>query len=446
MKLKPYSSYKDSGVHWLGQIPEEWSTWKISHAFGSVGSGTTPPSNEQEWYENGNIPWITTGELRENIIFETVKFVTPSAFKKFSTLRLHPAGSLAIAMYGATIGRLGILGVDATTNQACCVIGYPKYLDIKFMFYWFLGFKQKIVDLYATGGGQPNINQETIVSLRIPAPCLDDQTDIAAFLDRETGKLDTLIAKQEQLIELLQEKRLAIISHAVTKGLNPDVTMKDSGVKWLGMVPSSWSLIPFKYIVTLAGRIGFRGYTTEDLVEDGEGAITLSPSNLINGQVITDKCTYISWHKYNESPEIQVKYGDVIMVKTGSTYGKVAMVRNPNMLPSTINPQLVIFKNIQSDKTFLYYLLSSTRVQAEIEVSNTGSTIPTMTQETIGNIRIALPTSSEQVNISSYLDYETAKIDILIDKAKRSIELAKEHRSALISAAVTGKIDVREAA
>ena len=214
--LNPKAKMKDSGVGWLGEVPEHWESRKISHAFERIGSGTTPPTGQDEWYLGSEIPWITTGELRETVITETSKYVTTKALEEFSTLRLYPAGSLAMAMYGATIGRLGILGVPATTNQACCVLSGEINLSIHFAYFWFLAFKQQIIDLYAAGGGQPNINQEVIANLRVPAPTIADQTAIAAFLDRETSKIDTLISKSEKAIELQKEHRTALISAAVT--------------------------------------------------------------------------------------------------------------------------------------------------------------------------------------------------------------------------------------
>lgn len=151
--LDPTVKMKDSGVEWLGEIPDHWSMTKVSRGFLNIGSGTTPPSDETQWYEGGTIPWITTGELRESLITDTQKFVTQKAIEKFTSLALHPAGSLAIAMYGATIGRLAILGIDAVTNQACCVLSGPTKIQINYAFYWFQAFKQNIIEIYASGGG-----------------------------------------------------------------------------------------------------------------------------------------------------------------------------------------------------------------------------------------------------------------------------------------------------
>ena len=207
---------KDSGVEWIDEVPVHWERRKIAHAFECIGSGTTPPSGQDRWYSDGEIPWITTGELRETVITETSKCVTTKALEEFSTLRLYPAGSLAMAMYGATIGRLGILGVPATTNQACCVLSGEVSLSIRFAYFWLLAFKQQIIDLYAAGGGQPNINQEVIAFLRVPAPNLVEQATITAFLDRETARIDLLTQKTQHSIDFLKERRSALITAAVT--------------------------------------------------------------------------------------------------------------------------------------------------------------------------------------------------------------------------------------
>ena len=214
--LDPTVPMKDSGVEWLGEVPAHWETWKLTHAFGGIGSGTTPPSTEYGWYEDGTIPWITTSELRESVITATKKSVTEDALRKFSALQIHPPGSLAIAMYGATIGRLGILGISATTNQACCVLSSPRFLAPKFTFYWLNGFREIIISLYATGGGQPNINQDTVASLKVPAPNIEEQRLISDFLDQKAIEHDSLVKEAERVVVFLQERRSALISAAVT--------------------------------------------------------------------------------------------------------------------------------------------------------------------------------------------------------------------------------------
>ena len=212
--LNPSVKLKPSGVEWLGDVPEHWDVWKIAHGFELIGSGTTPPSDELEWYD-GSIPWITTSELRESVICSTEKTVTKEATLKFSALKIFPKGSLAIAMYGATIGRLGIFGIDASTNQACCVMHGGQVFSIPFVYFWMQAFKESII-LLASGGGQPNISQDKIKSIKISCPSISEQQAITAYLDRETAKIDTLSAKVLMAIERLKEYRTALISAAVT--------------------------------------------------------------------------------------------------------------------------------------------------------------------------------------------------------------------------------------
>ena len=236
MSFPRYAEYKDSEVELLGEIPQNWDVWKLAHAFTQIGSGTTPKSDQAEYYDEGTIPWVNTGDLTDGPLAECAKKVTEKAASDYSSLKLHPTGSLLFAMYGATIGKLGILEFPATVNQACCVFSGCSPIAAKFLFYWFLGLRQKILSL-ATGGGQPNVSQDILRTLRVACPDWGVQKIIVSFLDCETSKIDALVAEQRRLIAMLKEKRQAVISHAVTKGLDPNVKMKPSGVDWLGDVP-----------------------------------------------------------------------------------------------------------------------------------------------------------------------------------------------------------------
>ena len=215
---------------------------------------------------------------------------------------------------------------------------------------------------------------------------------------------------------------------------------KNSGVEWLAEVPEHWTVMALKYLTYMKGRIGFRGYTTDDIVDEGEGAITLSPSNFTGGKVDFNKSTYITWDKYYESPEIQVSVGDTIIVKTGSTYGKVAFVESLP-LPTTINPQLAIFKTKSIDKRFLFFMTISTYFNSLVKNSNSGSAMPTITQESVLSFVMAVPPALEQTQIARFLDHETARIDTLIEEQQRLMEVLKEKRHAVISHAVTKGLD-----
>lgn len=215
---------------------------------------------------------------------------------------------------------------------------------------------------------------------------------------------------------------------------------KDSGVEWIGEIPSHWDVKKIKHIASIFGRIGFRGYTVEDIVDEGEGAITLSPSNILNQKIVLDKLTYLSWQKYNESPEIKIYNDDVVFVKTGSTVGKVAHIENLQQ-PATLNPQLIVFKNLKIKSKLLYYNLTSSIIQDSVKLSTSGSVIPTLTQNEIGNYNLVIPSAYEQDCMIDYLDKKTSQIEDLISKKEELIETLKASRTKLISETVTKGLD-----
>ena len=439
MTFPAYPGYRDSGVEWLGAVPSYWESWKISHAFGEIGSGTTPPTSEAGWYEDGTVPWVTTGELREGVIWETKKLLSSTALSAFSALRLHPAGSLAIAMYGATIGRLGILGVDATTNQACCLLTRPKHLHVKFTFYWLLVFKQSIINLYASGGGQPNINQEIIANLKVPAPGIPEQTQIARFLDHETASIDALIEEQQRLIELLKEKRQIVISHAVTKGLDSTVPMKDSGVDLLGEVPAHWAVAGLKWFWSVTDC----KHITAEFVDDG---IHLASIREVQSRyVVLDNAkqtTEVFYRQLIEGGRALVA-GDLIFSRN-ATVGEVAQVASWHP-PFAMGQDVCVLKKqyewLSSD--YLQAVLRSPIVMVQLDNLMIGSTFKRVNVEDIRGIIVPMPPQGEQKIIAEYLIQRTEMFDSMLEEVQNTIALLQERRSALISAAVTGKIDVR---
>ena len=210
---------------------------------------------------------------------------------------------------------------------------------------------------------------------------------------------------------------------------------KDSGVKWLGEIPSHWDVVKLKSLCKMYGRIGFRGYSGDDLVDEGEGAITLSPSNFSDGHLDFSNCSYLSWNKYYESPEIMVKNGDIVFVKTASI-GKVAYVEN---LPveTTVNPQILVFKEINCNAKFLSYYLQNKKIQGWIIASANGSTISTISQVSVGNYPIILPSQKVQDSLVKYIDIEISKIDIAIAQQQKMIDLLNERKQIIINNAVT---------
>ncbi|HRL70232.1 MAG TPA: restriction endonuclease subunit S [Flavobacterium sp.] len=213
--LDPIATMKDSGIEWLGEIPEHWIVRKIGRSIKGIGSGTTPLSSNTHFYENGTINWINSGDLNDNLVYECKKQITQKAFNETSSLKKFPKGTLTVAMYGATIGKVGLLQIEATTNQACCNIPINSFYDTKFLMYWFMGNRKHIINL-SYGGGQPNISQDTIKSLHIPCTSIEEQQAIVEHIEKETSKLITTIQTIEKEIALTQEYRTALIAEAVT--------------------------------------------------------------------------------------------------------------------------------------------------------------------------------------------------------------------------------------
>lgn len=438
MSFLKYQNYKDSGFNWLGKIPSEWTLGKFRHLFsessekiesdvhGEMLSVSGYRGIEVKEYSDDNQKRTEESLIGYRIVHKG-QLVVNTMWLNYAGLgisQLEGHVSPAYRSYWVNSG-LHKPFVHHLMRSSLYVLGYTKYLT----------------------GVRPNslqMGRDDLMSFPIVIPSLEEQKSIASFLDHEVVKIDKLVAEQGKLVELLKEKRQAVISNSITKGIDSSAELIDSGVKWLGKVPKHWKLTSIKHNSTIIGRIGFRGYTKEDIVDEGEGAITLSPSNLIDGDISLSSCTFISWEKFHESPEIQIAPGDVVMVKTGSSYGKVAIFDNSELPEITINPQLVIFKKIKIDSKFFFYFLKSTYLNSLIKSSNTGGTIPTLTQEFLGNIKIVIPTIDEQKLIVDYLNKKNNEFNMLIRESEKVIALLNERKSTLISAAATGQIDVRD--
>ena len=438
---KPYPAYKDSGVEWLGRVPEHWVTKKLLYWISGYGSGTTPSSEDE--YSTDGLPWVTTGELRENTVFSTEKCITHDALKNNSALKLHPAGSLVIAMYGATVGRLGVLGVDATLNQACFAIHPSERVRIPFLRNWFEGFRAELVGL-ATGAGQPNISGDKIRNLLLPCPQdLSEQAAIIAHLDRETARIDALIEKKTRFIELLREKRQALITHAVTKGLDPNVKMKDSGVEWLGEVPEHWAVKRLKFIAAVqTGIAKGKDNAEKDTVE----VPYLRVANVQDGYLDLDEVATIEVSTA-DLPRYLLQPGDVLM-NEGGDFDKLGRghVWHGEIEPCIHQNHVFAVRPHGVSSEWLNTFTSSAAAQFYFMGRSKQSTnLASISSSNLMELAVPLPSEEEQRLILDGLHRQAAQVNALLARTERSIELLKERRSALITAAVTGQIDLREA-
>ena len=426
--LKPYLKYKDSSIEWLGKIPAHWEVMPFKrHYYFSMGQ--TILSNELE--ENGHIPVVSATEGNQYFGYVShPKFILNT-------------GDFVIPARGISIGSVKLITIPSVCTQTTI---YAKKqistnsLESNFVVFYQMGHRKNLFQYDRTAIPQITVDQVKNNPLLIP-PLLE-QKKISNFLNKRTAQIDSLVKKKEKQIELLKEKRLVLITQAVTKGLNSNVKMKDSGVKWLGRIPEHWKKDRIKYSTYVKGRIGWKGLRADEFIEEGPYLIT--GTDFQNGKVNWDTCYHITNERYLEDPYIQLKENDLLITKDGSI-GKIAMVRN---LPSraSLNSGVFITRPIKNNycNSFMYWILNSQIFNFFINYMSRGSTINHLYQNVFEMFSFPLPSKKEQRSIIKFLDKETSRIDSLIEKIENSIKLLKEYRQVLITSAVTGKIDVRE--
>ena len=399
-------------------------------------AGATPKSDNESFWD-GDIAWVTPADYKTEDVYISRgrRNISIDGFNSCATTIL-PVNSIIFSKR-APIGLVVLNREPICTNQGC--IGCVPLADkakSKYYYYVLCAFTEQF-DLLGSGTTFKEISANSFANFIVPTPPLPEQQRIASYLDKKCGEIDELIALQEKMIAQLTEYKQAVITEAVTKGLDPNAKLVPSGIEWIGEIPEGWKVCRIKNVASLFGRIGFRGYTSEDLNKDGEGAITLSPSNMRPMGMDYTNVTYLSWYKYNESPEIQIQNGDLLMVKTGSSYGKVSYVEG---LPreATINPQILrIIPHIEP--RFLGYYLQTPLFIFQVEGGVVGGTIPTIAQEKIYNFFVVLPPKAEQHSIASYLDTKCSEIDTLIALKRQKIESLNAYKKSVIFEAVTGK-------
>lgn len=443
MRYLPYEKYKTAKTDLIGDIPDHWEEWKASHGFGQIGSGTTPKSDNSAYY-GGETLWVTTSELRETYVFDTAIKVTDEALAGHSALKQYPIDSVVIAMYGATIGRLGMLGKSASVNQACCVYAQPEKFHPRFFYFW-LWMRRPILISLSSGGGQPNLNQEELKRIRVPIPPLGEQEKIAAFLDWKTGQIDALIAKKQALIEKLKEKRLAAITQAVTKGLDPAMPMRDSGISWLGKVPASWRVKRLRYCAgtVTSGSRGWAEFFSES------GALFLRITNLDRESISMklDDLQRVKPPDGAEGARTLTKAGDLLISITADL-GSVAVI--PEDFESAYISQHLSLVRLDSDDidpNWIAYSILSLAGKYQLNTAGYGGTKIQLSLSDIKDITFCHPaTLDEQQSVLRVVQKEIKRNNKLIELAEEAIGRLTEYRTALITAATTGQIDVRNVA
>lgn len=428
------AGYKDSGVEWIGAIPKEWKFVPLKDSFYFVAGGTPLSNVLSNWDEE--VAWVTPADFKTDKMYisKGARSLSKKGYQSCNA-KMLPPGSIIFSKR-APIGSVAINTVELCTNQGCIgLLNKTKNANNKY-FYYILSIATQTFEALGAGVTFKEISIKNFGNVSLPLPPIHEQQRIADFLDTKCGILDRTIDAVSRQIEDLEKYKKALITKTVTKGIckkgEPERVMKDSGVEWIGKVPEEWNVKPFK---ALAGMKGSSEYTARDIVDEGEGAILLSPSNINDNELNLSKRTYISQKKYDKSTT-KIQRGDLLFTKTASV-GKCVIYDSDE--PAMPNPQLVVLKNIKCLPKFLYYSMVSDVMQAPAKMYVYGSVIPTISQLNLGRIKIPVPSPEEQQQIADYLDEKCKNIDNRVQKRRQQLEWLKEYKKSLIFDYVTGK-------
>jgi len=437
-QYKRYLAYKDSGVGWLGRVPEHWQV-RSTKALACLDGGSGFPDEEQG--QSGNpIPFFKVADLVTSLRYAP-NTVTEETARRLGA-KIFPANTLVFAKVGAALflNRRCLLKMPACLDNNMMAL-LPVSCDARWLFWVFSAINMGVV---ANPGAVPSINQEQVGNIKLGVPSDLEQRNIARGLDRETARIDALIEKKTRFIELLREKRQALITHAVTKGLDPKVRMKDSGVEWLGSVPEHWSVKRLKFIATVqTGIAKGKDNAEKDTVE----VPYLRVANVQDGYLDLEEVATIEVSTA-DLPRYLLQPGDVLMNEGGDFdklgrghvwHGEIGQCIHQNHV-FAVRPHGV-------SSEWLNTFTSSTAAQFYFMGRSKQSTnLASISSSNLMELAVPLPCEEEQRLILDELDRQTAKISALGAKTESSIALLKERRSALITAAVTGQIDLRESA
>ena len=425
MSFPRYPTYKDSGVEWLGEVPGHWGIKRLKHNLRLLTEKTdrrdhpVALENIEGW--TGRFIPTETEFMGEGIAFDAGDIL-------FGKLRPYLAKAYRAEFSGEAVGDFYVMrpatGIDS---------GFAQYQILNREFI-------AIVDGSTFGSKMPRASWEFVGGVKVTTPPLDEQSKITAFLDRETAKIDGLVAEQRRLMDLLKEKRQAVISHAVTRGLNPDAPVKPSGIEWLGNVPAHWEVGPLKRYWSVTDC----KHVTAEFVDDG---IPLASIREVQSRWVAlenAKCTTENFYALLIECGRCPLPGDLIFSRN-ATVGEVAQVSadHPRF---AMGQDVVLLRKLSPEYSsdYLQHVIRSPIILLQLANMMIGSTFKRINVEEIRSFVMPSPPQTEQAEIATFLESEVGRFDTLTAETQRAIDLLHERRTALISAAVTGQIDVRE--
>lgn len=418
---------KDSCVSWIGTVPSDWIRKKVKNAVSLIGSGTTPTSSCLQYYESEDVNWIQSGDIYGiDTIIKTNTMISNAAVRSLSALHVYNPDFIVVAMYGGSVGNIAISKIEACVNQACCCIRTDNQNDLKFMYYWIYMCKSDFLRV-SEGGGQPNISQAKIRNQYYMQPPLAEQRRIADFLDTKCAEIDALTADIQTQIDTLEQYKRSVITEAVTKGLNPDAEMKDSGIEWIGEIPATWNIIRGKYLFK---------YLQKPVKEDDgvitcfrDGEVTLRSNRREDGFTMSDK----------EIGYQGIDVGDLVVHGMDGFAGAIGISDSRGKA----SPVLNVMDTKQNKRYIMYYLRSMAYSDVFVALA-TGIRVRScdLRWNKLADLPYPVPNIEEQIAIVEYIDATLEKTDAVITEKKSQIETLDEYKKSLIYEYVTGKKEV----
>lgn len=426
--MKKYDTYKDSGNQWIGQVPEHWCLYSLKYYL-NLQKGRKP----EVFVEEGDLPYVTMDYIRSR---ENKTCLYPSSAEGLVPIS---DDDILVLWDGANAGEI-VKAKKGFLSSTMAVLDFDKKIGSHQYLFYLLKQMEPIFKTFANGTTIPHFDSSILLDYKYPLPPLTEQEAIANFLDKKTGEIDQAIALFEQEKTDLQAYRKAIISETVTKGLNPNAKLKDSGIQWIGQIPEEWKTPKLSYITSKIGsgstpRGGAETYVTS-------GVKFIRSQNVYDTGLRLEDVVCITDEVNESMKNSQVQVGDILYNITGGSIGRCYIV-DDSLGPANVNQHVCIVRPCNVYGRFLLYNLQSEVSQYQLRILQSGGNREGLTAEAFKDFIIPLPPLSEQEAIVAFLDKKTSDIDTAIERINAQITELQAYRTALISEAVTGKIDVR---
>ena len=445
--MNRYSEYKDSGVEWIGEIPSHWMFLPLKFLVETP--VTDGPHETPEFIDNG-VPFLSVESVVENklVISRMRGYISRELHEEYSKKCKPRRNDIFLVKSGSTTGKSAIVETDEEFNvwsPLCLIRSNTKKIRPQFFFQSLQsGYFRKSVELAWSFGTQPNIGMNVIENLKIILPTLNEQTLISQYLDKKTSQIDSLIEKIERKIELLKEQRTSLINQCVTKGLNPDVEMKDSGIEWIGEIPSHWKVKRLKYFSSVELSSVDRHIVEDEIPVDVCHYTQVYKNEKINKTTKLSKGTCTP----QELKKFSLFKGDILLTKDSESPDDIGI---PTFIEEVLEGTVCGYHlchirvlEREMNPEFLYRFIESTTIQRYFSISSNGVTRFGLGKSTIENVPILLPPPVDQQTIADKINRFSTLILSTISKETKRIELLKEYRQSLVSNVVTGKVKITE--